>query len=315
MRRILVLRGGALGDFIVTLPALALLRQRWPRARIELVGNARAAELARARGLLDAVHSQHEGRWCALYGPAPLPESLSTWLGAFDLVLNFWPDPERELARHFPTRAGQVFLSAPALPERAPASAHYCAPLEALGLEATSHWYQLEPPATTAPALHPPQEPSRSRPASAGTVAIHPGSGSPLKNWPRERWLELLASLSTPLLLVLGEAEIEGWDPLPPALAANPRLEVAARLPLEELIARLAPCALFLGHDSGVSHLAAACGTRCLLLFGPTDPAMWAPPAPHVQVLRHGSDLGSVSVADVKSALRARWPALPPPDR
>ena len=46
MRRILVLRGGALGDFIVTLPALALLRRRWPAARIELTGNSTAAQLA-----------------------------------------------------------------------------------------------------------------------------------------------------------------------------------------------------------------------------------------------------------------------------
>ena len=49
MRRLLILRGGALGDFLVTLPALALLRQRWPDAEIELIGNPVAAALAQAR--------------------------------------------------------------------------------------------------------------------------------------------------------------------------------------------------------------------------------------------------------------------------
>ncbi len=47
--------------------------------------------------------------------------------------------------------------------------------------------------------------------------------------------------------------------------------------------------AVFLGHDSGISHLAAAVGTPALLLFGPTDPAIWAPENPQVRVLRSPS--------------------------
>src|SRR4051794_22264739 len=99
MRRILVLRGGALGDFIVTLPALAALRKHWPSARIELVGNATAAALALTRHMIDAAHSQGEARWSALYSTSPLSAEFSAWLGNFDLVLNFWPDPDGDLAR------------------------------------------------------------------------------------------------------------------------------------------------------------------------------------------------------------------------
>jgi len=62
-------------------------------------------------------------------------------------------------------------------------------------------------------------------------------------------------------------------------------------------------CRLFLGHDSGISHLAAACGVPCVLLFGPTDPATWAPPGPHVHVVRRDPDLTSITVADVLAAL------------
>ena len=60
MRRLLVLRGGALGDLIVTLPAIARLRNRWPEAEIVLVGNATAGALAQERGLVSVIHSQHE---------------------------------------------------------------------------------------------------------------------------------------------------------------------------------------------------------------------------------------------------------------
>ncbi len=286
MRKILVLRGGALGDFIVTLPALALLRERWPAARIELVGNATAAALATKRGLLDAAHSQHEARWSALLGDEPLPSALAGWLAEFDLVLNYWPDADGALRRKFPARAGQTFLFADAMPTRAPAAAHYCEPLRALGLVAKTHWTPLASPS----------EP-------AATIAVHAGSGSPRKNWPLERWREVIAALPTPVLSIRGEAE------------ANRRvdggaLRVADNLPLEQLVAELTRCRLFLGHDSGVSHLAAACGVPSILLFGPTDPATWAPSAPHVRVIRRGAELASISVADVQreiaSALRDR---------
>jgi heptosyltransferase-3 len=285
MRKILVLRGGALGDFIVTLPALARLRERWPNADIHLVGNATAASLARARGLLDVVHSQHESRWSALYNPDPLPPALVDWLEEFDLVINYWPDPHGELQKKFPRRSDQQFLSAAAMPARAPAAAHYCEALAPLDLRPSEHFFPLAPlPGVDTP--------------SAGAIVIHPGSGSSRKNWPRPNWLSLIAEIPGPVSLVLGEAETEYWSAVePPAVT---RLE---RLSLEELVGHFARCRCFLGHDSGISHLAAACGTRCVLLFGPTDPATWAPPSPHVRVIRRGSDLAAISIAEVRASL------------
>jgi ADP-heptose:LPS heptosyltransferase len=77
MIRILILRGGDLGDFIVTLPALAALRAAFPTAQIELAGNATAAALAINRSLLDTAHSQHDSRWSALYDSTPLPPTAA----------------------------------------------------------------------------------------------------------------------------------------------------------------------------------------------------------------------------------------------
>jgi heptosyltransferase-3 len=222
-----------------------------------------------------------------LYGSGPLPLSLAAWLAEFDLVLNYWPDPDGELRRRFPLRKEQMFLSADAMPVRAPAAAHYSEPLRALGVVPPENWTRLAPPSP-----------------NAATIAVHPGSGSPRKNWPAERWREVIARLPAPVLLIRGEAEAERWNALGPNLssgAANP--EIAANLPLEALIAKLAQCRLFLGHDSGISHLAAACGVPSLLLFGPTDPAVWAPPAPHVRVIRRGTDLASIAITDVESAV------------
>ena len=303
MRTILVLRGGALGDFIVTLPALAWLRQRWPAARIELVGNTTAAALATARGLIDAAHSQHDRRWGALFAPpdTPLPSDLAAWLARFDLVFNAWPDPDGELRRRFPVRDGQTYLSAAAMPRLAPAAAHYCEALRAVGLNpaTTPSFIALQPlnPVAAAHALKP------SAPHRKATIAVHPGSGSARKNWPAARWRELLTELGVPVSLILGEVEMETWRTRLPMLPDNVQPLVTPSL--EELVTALSSSRLFLGHDSGVSHLAAACGALCVLLFGPTDPAMWAPPAPHVRVLQSGPDLADLSLESVRRAVQS----------
>ena len=55
--RILVVRGGAIGDFIMTLPAIGALRERWPEAHIEILGYPHIAELAQGRYYADAMRS------------------------------------------------------------------------------------------------------------------------------------------------------------------------------------------------------------------------------------------------------------------
>lgn len=290
MRRILVLRGGALGDLIVTLPALALLRRRWPEAHITLVGNTTAGNLALTRGLISELLSQHEGRWAPLHGTGTLPASLATWLAAFDLVLNFWPDPDGALRRHFPTRAGQLFAEAPALPPpgSGPAAAHFQAALAPLGLQSGPLIYPLSPATPSS--------------RESSSLLIHPGSGSPRKNWPLGNWLRVARELPAAPTFVLGEAELARWDALGEATAGLPTLRNQT---LEALITEFSGCRLFLGHDSGISHLAAGCGARCVLLFGPTDPATWAPPSPHLRVLQAGPDVSLISPESVLAAAQA----------
>jgi heptosyltransferase-2 len=133
-------------------------------------------------------------------------------------------------------------------------------------------------------------------------IFVHPGSGSARKNWPRDNWLSVIKKLPPPVALIVGEAEQRIWDEQ--TLAGCDAL-VLRSPPLETLVTLFSAARLFLGHDSGVSHLAAACGARCVLLFGPTEPARWAPPVPTVRVLRHGSDLAAVSAGDVQAAVAA----------
>jgi heptosyltransferase III len=61
---------------------------------------------------------------------------------------------------------------------------------------------------------------------------------------------------------------------------------------------------MFIGHDSGISHLAAAAGAPCILLFGPTNPDVWAPRNNNVRVLKASNgSMSDLSIAQLESAL------------
>jgi hypothetical protein len=96
-----------------------------------------------------------------------------------------------------------------------------------------------------------------------GFVAVHPFSGSAQKNWPRERYLELAARCPMPVRFCVEESGL-----LPDALVIPD---------LWDLACWLASARAYVGNDSGITHLAAAAGAPVVALFGPTDPAVWAP--------------------------------------
>lgn len=305
MRSILLLRGGALGDFLLTLPLLRTLRAAFPDAQIELVGNATAAPLAVEAGFINTVHSQHEARWAALYGHHPLPDTLATRLTDFDLVIVGWPDPDGTVMQHFPRRAGQRALRIDPAPGAGPVWKQWVdavAPILPGAPKDPAGFTALDPgPAAT--------ERARTRiTLQSPYIALHPGSGSPTKNAPPELWLELIAQLDpVPLLIVLGEADA----PLAARfrVLAAPRIQIAERWDLPLLAAALARASAYAGHDTGISHLAAAVGTPVHVIFGPTAPRQWAPFGRAVEIHRDDWKRVTFDPAALARALRAECTA------
>jgi heptosyltransferase-2 len=119
---------------------------------------------------------------------------------------------------------------------------------------------------------------------------MHPGSGSKEKNWPIENWLALSKQLLGSaefwgsLLIVSGEAD-EGEIREFESLQRNDRVIFTKSLPLP-LLAALLEQTIFVGHDTGISHLAAAAGADCILFFGPTKPEIWAPVGERISLIR-----------------------------
>lgn len=292
--RILLIRGGAIGDFILTLPALAALRRHFAHARLDVLGYPRIAQLAVAGGLADRVEPIEAPGLAAFFAPnAELSPRWADYFAGFDLIVSYLFDPDKIFQRNVARCSSARFIAGPHRPdERRPlhATQVFLSPMEKLGLHAADSVPHL--------AFRTPNAPRANR------LALHPGSGSEKKNWPEERWAELLSRLAretkAEFLLVGGEAERGRLERLAPLLPAS-RLAMAQNRPLVELAETLQQCAGFVGHDSGISHLAAALGLPCVVLWAETPEAVWRPLGRRVRILRDPEGIRRLGVERVWS--------------
>lgn len=275
--RVLVIRGGAIGDFIVALPVIRLLRQNIPQAHIEVMGYSGIVELAVKAGLADATRSLGDRRMAMLYAKgAALDPALADYFRSFNLVVSYLFDPDGILRENMEKLGVRLLIDFPKLiaPGEGHASQQLAKPLEKLAMF-------LEEPEWRKTLFAKARSYSKSK-----RIVIHPGSGSTTKNWPAQNWLRLADEIiathpQTEIIFITGEAEVERGT-----LPQDIPFRRWQNLSLTDLVDHLHTCDLFLGHDSGISHLASACGVPSLLLFGPTDPSTWAPPQPTVRVIR-----------------------------
>ncbi len=307
MQRILVIRGGAIGDFVLTLPAIGLLRENFPNSHIEILGYKHIISLAEQRFYANATRSIEYAALASFFAKgAELASELANYFASFNLIVSYLFDPDKIFETNL-RRCGvqTLLLGSSMITEDSHAATQLARPLEELGLS-------LEHPSAARiyPSVADRQFAHSFMESSATpTFALHPGSGSATKNWPLARWRSLAGHLLASgrprsLLVIGGEADRDGLVTMQ-ELHDN-RIQFAANLPLPQLAAVLELCAMFIGHDSGISHIAAAVASRCVLLFGPTDPTVWAPANSNVRICRAPSRrLADITSADVQHAALA----------
>jgi len=305
-RRFLVVRAGALGDVLLLRPAIDGLLLAG--GEVTLLAPRGAGSVLLGSGI-EALLPWESPELAPLLLGEDLDPSLEEQLRGFDAALAVTGD--RDLVKALRSRIAKVARVDPEPPAGVHAGVWFERAARGLGAK---------------PGLAPEREPLRlshveDQAATAladslprGFLAVHPGSGSPRKNWPAERFAALAEALAPAqaLALVAGPADDEASAAF---LDRVPRARVLRELPLRLLGGVLARAALYVGNDSGVSHLAAAFGAPTLALFGPTDPVAWAPLGRGVCTLRaEGGDLAAISVEAARAAaeaLRSAAPALP----
>jgi heptosyltransferase-3 len=251
--RRLIIRPGAIGDLIVSLPALESLKTDY----LEVWVAGPNVPLVRFADRVRSIASTG----LDLVGVTEPPGHLVETLRGFDSIVS-WYGANRPEFRELVDSLGLPFTFYRALPAE-------------LGTQHATDFYleQVGAPPGAIPAIdcsinHGPA-------ARENFAVIHPFSGSPRKNWPLEKFRLLARGLERTMAV--------RWC----AGREDPPIEGAVFLDDLYALARwLAKAGLYIGNDSGITHLAAAVGTPVLALFGPTDPAVWAPRGAHVRVAR-----------------------------
>ncbi len=288
--RILVIRGGAIGDFVLTLPTIRLAREAFPKAQVEILGRGYIIQLAEGRYYAEKSRDIDSASLAGFFCPnASLDSAWSHYFSEFQLIISYLYDPDEVFIRNL-YRAGaqHIIQGSPKIKSGSHAAFQLAHPLESLGLSLKNPAAYLFPSEADKQSAYSLLE-TKGISEESPFVVLHPGSGGKCKTWPASCWRKFCLSFlqkfsQIPILCVGGESDILALDFLR-SQVHSPRLDFLENLPLPLLAAVLSKAHTYMGHDTGVSHMAAAAGAPCLLLYGPTDPEVWAPANRAVHVL------------------------------
>lgn len=301
-RTLLIIHPGALGDVLLAVPAIRRLSLKFPQHEIVLIAAAAVSRLLLECGVI-SNGLPLEGHVCLrLFSRTVLiSRELSSCVNRCDLAVAWMEDKEGMLGAFFQEfGVARVQIQSP-FSTGLRATHQSDRFLETLGertrdsvSESTLqvHPHLLERGKDSLDALRISQEQS--------LVLVHPGSGSVHKCLEPRRMASLIEGLwekGMYPLIVEGPAD---QDAVAQTLHFVSRPPLVLRdLDLSQLAGVFAQVALYIGHDSGVTHLSALLGVPTIALFGPTDHNRWAPQGHHVTILR-GSPCICESWATVK---------------
>jgi ADP-heptose:LPS heptosyltransferase len=298
-RNVLIFHSGALGDFILTWPLAVALGRIYPQSRIFYITSSQKGKLAEQALGVESVDV--ESGWHGLYSDEIIlsPTELKLLASAHTIIL-FTPRQADPVVGRLLQLNPQTNL----LPLRPPTGENLTTPavgfiLDQLASNVVLHTAVRQILRSIAErgiaARHQPR-----------SIYLHPGSGGIGKCWPLESFVELahrLRSERLPLHWVIGEVEHERLSPkdLNRLEAEGSIIEPATLLDLHKHVLE---SRLWIGNDSGPTHLAGMMGVPTIALFGPTDPQIWKPLGPKVHVLRH-EPIEHLAVDEVWSCCRA----------
>lgn len=282
--RLAVVRVGGLGDTLLVLPALGLVRRLVPGARLTLVGSAWAEQILPLIDLPLRLVRFDGTTLTPLFAPDASSDPTGA-LGEADAAVVYTADPDDVFCANVRRLCPGPVLTRAVRPEGGVHAAVHFARAVAPAVRSTD---QLPAPGLTGPPAEQTWAHSHLEErfgAAARPVAVHPGSGGRRKCWPPDHFARLIEWMGRPALLIEGPADGGPLAELRSALSGAVPVAVARGLSLRRLAALLSLCAGCVGNDSGVSHLSAGLGAPTVAVFGPTEPALWAPLGPAVRVV------------------------------
>lgn len=298
-QKILVARGGAIGDFILTLPVFTAIRSKFPKAYLATLTGQATGALAQHGHAVDDAQDLDASAWAGFFAEgAELDLSACDWLASFDCIISFLHDPDGVWQRN----AGKVTEanfycgeSKPGAFPHAHASQTLLNALKPLGIIDSDPVARL-------------QWPNPPKPSSV--VTVHPGSGSAAKNWPEAKWIQLINEMLSggiAVRVVGGETEIDRLQHIRDRFKAE-EITIIQNQPLETVAQSMASCAAFIGHDSGITHLASALGLNCIVLWSESNQTVWRPLSKGVEIISNQDGIEFIEPEQVKNILQKFLP-------
>jgi len=287
--KILIIHSGGIGDLILALPAMRIFRRAFPSSTLGLMGRPERLSLIAFDLQTRSISSIDQAGMAYFYAVGePFPERLSEFFSSFGVILLFGKASGSVLAQNLKKAGAERVILLPGFPPedfQIHVVDYLVDSLKTSGIDGKNLFSPLRLPVEAMSFagsffgnLGLQKEGDR-------VLVIHPGSGSPAKNWGPENFARVADGMSrrAKVLLISGPAN-DGIAEVRRALKkANPF--VVENLPLLQLAALLQRSTAYLGNDSGITHLAAALGIPTVAIFGPTDPAIWGPRGPGVRIL------------------------------
>jgi ADP-heptose:LPS heptosyltransferase len=303
--RAVILQPGALGDCLLTLPLVKLMKEALELGGVDLVGHAEYIGILPERTCVDSIRSIDTAELHRLFTePATFDladrDPLIHLFADYSWIITFLGEPGGNFEQNLIFTANcSHSAEVITLPLKPPEDRHQH--IAEFYMEQFARYSDLPPDKAKIAeknVLVRVCEADRDRgidlleqagvDLSRRLVVIHPGSGGQKKCWHLENFLGIAGGLrdrDVEVLFLLGPAEVERLRPSE-KVQIHATAKCTAHLALTQVVGLLSCADAFLGNDSGVTHLAAGMGVRTTALFGPTAPAVYRPLGPAVAVFR-----------------------------
>ncbi len=257
----LICHRGALGDFILTWPALRGLRKILPNYHFLGLGRIEYMRLAVRLGLLDSCFNAESARMLELFCGTAIPPEIGNPAGSV-----LWLSEGQELAKLLQRSASLPVVVIKPFPEtQIHIAGYYCLTLQ--------NYFPIKIPEDLSAGISLKQTHAKRR-IHDNYILIHPGSGSPMKNYAPQFYRNVADELRRydcqKIGFILGPVEQERH--LDREFAGE---WVEQPEHVEELARLLIEATLYIGNDSGASHLAGILGTPAITLYKTTNPKVW----------------------------------------
>jgi len=276
--RVLILRPSALGDTVLLAPALYAIGKK---ADVTLVGRKPGIDFLKP--LVTRCVDFETGGWHRLFLDKANCKQLH--LPEVDVVIYFLSNPASAIERNleFLMKEIPVFAFPPFPPqgETIHVASYLASCLKNSGLP-------VDPDAALEQARKKALLRGKETIRPENMIVFHPGSGSKKKNFSPEFWIELITMRELARfekrIVLLGPAEQEHHHMFSDRLNGTD-MEIVASPPSETLLSVLKAASFYLGHDSGITHVAALLGLPTMALFKNGNELQWAPLGPDVTVI------------------------------